>query len=220
MLQAATLQFLKGLKNDNNKEWFEKHRTDYDTAKADFSSMVENIISSTAKFDAPIGLLKPKDCIFRINRDVRFSKEKIPYKTNMAASLTNGGKKAMIAGYYFHCEPGQSFVGGGFYMPMPPELAKLRQEIDYGFDEWKKIIHNKKFKNQFTNGVQGTDTLVRPPKGYDESNPAIGFLKMKGFIVTHPLTDDQLTEKNAVKEIVNSFTIMKPLIDFLNRAVD
>ncbi|MEO6232839.1 MAG: DUF2461 domain-containing protein [Ferruginibacter sp.] len=220
MLQADTLKFLKGVKSNNNKEWFEKHRADYETAKGDFSSMVENIISVIAKFDAPIGLLKPKECVFRINRDIRFSKEKIPYKTNMAASLSKGGKKAMIAGYYFHCEPGQSFAGGGFYMPMPPELAKLRQEIDYNFDEWKKIIHNKKFKTQFTNGVQGTDTLIRPPKGYDENNPAIDFLKMKGFIVTRPLTDAELTDKKAVKEIVNSFAVMKPLIDFLNRAVD
>lgn len=220
MLQAATLQFLKGLKINNNKEWFEKHRADYETAKEDFTSMVENIISATAKFDVPIGLLKPKECTFRINRDIRFSKVKIPYKTNLAASLSRGGKKAMIAGYYLHCEPGQSFVAGGFYMPMAPELAKLRQEIDYGFDEWKKIIHYKKFKTLFPTGVQGTDSLIRPPKGYDENNPAIDFLKMKGFIVTHRLSDAQLTDKKAVKEIVNSFAVMKPLIDFLNRALN
>jgi uncharacterized protein (TIGR02453 family) len=220
MLQTSTFQFLKELKKNNNKGWFEEHRATYESAKTDFSLMVEAIIKATGKFDEPIGLLKPKDCTFRINRDVRFSPNKSPYKSHMAASFSKGGKKALIAGYYFHCEPGQSFAAGGFYTPMPPELAKLRQEIDYSFDEWTKIVNNKKFKTWFSKGVQGTDSLVRPPKGYDEENPAIGFLKMKGYIVTHPFTDAELQDKKAVKEVANAFEAMKPMIDFLNRAVE
>ena len=103
-------------------------------------------------------------------------------------------------------------------MPMAPDLAKIRQEIDYNFDEWKKIINNKTFKKYFPKGIEGIESLVRPPKGYDENNPAIEFLKMKGFIVSTAFSDNDLLQKNAVKEIVKTFEAMKPLIDFLNRA--
>jgi uncharacterized protein (TIGR02453 family) len=220
MLQESTLKFLTNLQKNNNKNWFEAHRNFYDGAKEDFTHMVEDIIRAMEKFDEPIGQLKPKDCTFRINRDVRFSTDKRPYKNNMAAAFSKGGKKAVIAGYYFHCEPKKSFVAGGFYNPMPQELAKIRQEIDYGFDEWQKIISTRKFKTNFSKGVEGTGTLVRPPKGYEENNPAISFLKMKGFIVTQELSDNDLLGKAAVKKIVSAFEAMKPMIDFLNRAVD
>jgi uncharacterized protein (TIGR02453 family) len=220
MLQSSTLKFLTDLKRNNNKVWFEAHRDLYENAREDFIAMVESIIKATAKFDEPIGLLKPKECIFRINRDVRFSADKRPYKGNLAAAFSKGGKKAIIAGYYFHCEPGQSFVAGGFYNPMPQELSKIRQEIDYGFDELKKIISAKTFKDQFAKGIEGTGTLVRPPKGYDENNPAIPFLKMKGLIVKRSFADAELQDKTAVKKIASAFEAMKPLIDFLNRAVE
>ena len=220
MIQLSTFRFLTTLKNNNNKAWFDAHRNLYENAKEDFSSTVDAIIKAIAKFDEPIGVLKSKDCTFRINRDVRFSANKTPYKNNLAAAFSKGGKKATIAGYYFHCEPGKSFVAGGFYNPMPDQLAKLRQEIDYNFDEWLKIINNKKFKSQFVKGVEGSGSLVRPPKGYDENNPAISFLKMKGFLVEKEFSDAELQDKNAVKKIAQSFEAMKPIIDFLNRAVE
>ena len=219
MLQPSTINFLKELKKNNNKPWFDTNRKLYETAKADYISVVEVVIAATAKFDEPIGNLKAKDCIFRINRDVRFSKDKSPYKSNMGASITPGGKKVNAPGYYFHCEPGQSFAAGGLYMPEPADLGKIRQEIDYNFDEWKKIISNKKFIKYFIKGVDGIDTLSRPPKGYAEDNPAIEYLKMKSFIVSRPLNDTDLTDKNLVKEIAKTFEAMKPMIDFLNHAM-
>ena len=220
MLQSSTLRFLATLKKNNNKAWFEENRNLYENAKEDFSLMVEALIKAIARFDESIGLLKPKDCTFRINRDVRFSSDKTPYKSNMAAAFSKGGKKAMVAGYYFHCEPGQSFTAGGFYNPLPDQLAKIRQEIDYNFDDWMKIVNTKRFKSQFPKGVQGTGTLVRPPKGYDENSPALLFLKMKGFIVISEFSDTELLEKDAVKKVALSFEAMKPMIDFLNRAVE
>lgn len=220
MLQAGTIKFLSNLNKNNNKPWFEENRPLYEAAKTDLQNMVALLIPSIAKFDAPIGNLAVKDCTFRINRDVRFSKDKKPYKNNMAAYFSKGGKKANAAGYYFHCEPGKSYAAGGFYSPMPPELAKIRQEIDYGFDEWKKIIHNKNFKKYFTEGVKGMEVLTRPPKGYDENNPAIGFLKMKHFIVSKPFTDAELQSKTLVKDVAKVFETMHPMIDFLNRAVE
>ena len=220
MLEASTLKFLEQLKKNNNKNWFEKHRPVFEASKENFSSVVEAIIASVAKFDEPIGLLKPKDCTFRINRDVRFSKDKTPYKRSMSAYFSKGGKKAMVAGYYFHMEPGQNFAAGGFYTPMPPELAKIRQEIDYNFDEWQKIIHHKTFRKQFPEGVYSSGTLVRAPKGYEEDTPAIAFLKMKDFIVKHPFSDAEVLGKTIVKDIAGVFEAMKPMIDFLNRAVE
>lgn len=220
MLPLTTLQFLKDLKKNNNKPWFEANRKRYEAAKEDFSSLTESIIKESTVFDKTISDLKSRDCTFRINRDVRFSKDKTPYKTNMAASFNKGGKKAMVAGYYFHCEPGQSFAGGGFYVPMPPELAKIRQEIDYNLDEWTAIINHKNFKKHFTLGIESTGKLVRPPKGYDDNNPAIAYLKMKDFIVTKAYTDDELLKKNLITEIAKTFEAMKPFVDFINNAVE
>jgi uncharacterized protein (TIGR02453 family) len=219
MLQTSTIKFLKELKKNNSKPWFDANRKTYETAKADYIALVDSVISATAKFDEPIGQLKAKDCIFRINRDVRFSKDKSPYKTNMGAFITPGGKKVNAPGYYFHCEPGNSFAAGGSYMPEPADLAKIRQEIDYSFDEWNKIISNKTFKKYFTKGVEGIDVLSRPPKGYADDNPAIAYLKMKSFIVSRPLNDADLLDKNLVKEIAKTFEAMKPMIDFLNHAM-
>ncbi len=219
MLQSSTLQFLKSLSRNNNKEWFEKNRKTYETAKADFTSFVADLIEGIAAFDEPIGHLEPKNCIFRINRDVRFGKDKSPYKSNMGASFTVGGKKINAAGYYFHFEPGKSFIAGGFYMPMPPQLAQIRQEIDYNFDQWKKIVSHKNFKKHFPDGIEGVSTLSRPPKGYEENNPAIEYLKMKGFIVSRSLTDNDLTDKSLLKKSIQAFEAMKPMIYFLNEAV-
>ncbi len=220
MIQSTTIKFLKDLKKNNNKPWFEQQRKVYEAAKADLQNMVSVLIPAIAKFDQPIAHLAVKDCTFRINRDVRFSKNKDPYKSNMAAYFSHGGKKANVAGYYFHIEPGKSYAAGGFYSPMPPELSKIRQEIDYGFDEWKKLLNQKIFKKYFPEGVEGIESLVRPPKGYDENNPAIAYLKMKHFIVSKPFTDEELQSKTLVKDVAKVFETMKPMIDFLNRAVE
>lgn len=219
MLQAATFKFLKDLKKNNNKPWFDEHRKQYDAAKADYATVVDQLIIGIARFDSPIGDLKAKDCTFRINRDVRFSKDKSPYKTNMGASFTAGGKKVNEAGYYFHCEPGESFAVGGVYMPEPADLAKIRQELDYSFAEWEKIITNKTFKKYFPGGIEATSSLSRPPKGYDEHNPAIHFLKMKGLVVSRPFTDTELQDKKTLKEVIKTFEAMKPMIDFFRKAI-
>jgi uncharacterized protein (TIGR02453 family) len=219
MLQSTTLKFLKDLKKNNDKPWFDKNRNRYETAKTDFYLLVEKLIPAIAKFDAPIGQLAVKECVFRINRDVRFSKNKNPYKTNMACYFNQSGKNGLGAGYYLHIEPGNNMVAGGIWMPEPSVLAGIRQEIDYNLKDWKKIIEQKHFKNNFTNGVTSNDTLVRPPKGYDENNPAIEFLKMKSFVVTKPFVNADLEKNNFVQEVAATFKNMKPFIDFLNTAL-
>lgn len=218
MLQPSTLKFLKDLKKNNNRPWFEEHRKQYETAKTDFYSFVDELIAGIATFDKPIGSFKAKDCVFRINRDVRFSKDKRPYKNNMSAYFNKAGKKSELGGYYVHIEPGTAFVAGGLWQPEPPVLAGIRQEIDYSFDEWKKIIGNATFKKTFPEGVTSEIILTRPPKGYEVDNPAIEFLKMKSFVVRAPISDTVIQSKGFVKEVVKIMQAMKPMIDFLNRA--
>jgi uncharacterized protein (TIGR02453 family) len=221
MLQKETLKFLKDLKKNNNKPWFEEHRKQYEAAKTDFENLTVTVLKATAKFDPTIANLQPKDCLFRINRDVRFSKDKSPYKTNFGMSISKDGKKAMRAGYYLHCEPGEAFVGGGIWMPMAPELKKVRQEIDYNWNEFEKLLQDKKFKTVYNDLLKDEETsLTRPPKGYDETNPAIDYLKLKSFLGLHKLTDEELLSDSLLKTVTTSFEALKPLLDFMNRAIE
>jgi len=219
MLQPATLDFLRELKENNHKEWFEKNRSRYEAAKTDYLAFVAATLKQLQKADPSLEGLEPKQCVFRINRDVRFSKNKAPYKSNMGASFSKGGKKINAAGYYFHCEPGQAFIAGGLWMPEAADLKKIRQEIDYSHDEFDAIVHNKKFVAQFGR-LERNDVLSRPPKGYDETNPAIQHLKLKSFIASAPITDEELTGKDLVKKVVAACETMKPLIYFLNRGME
>ena len=219
MLQSSTLKFLKDLKKNNNRPWFEGHRKQYEQAKEDFLLLAEKLIAGIATFDPPIAILKAKDCTFRINRDVRFSKDKSPYKNNIAGYFNRNGKKGTGAGYYLHIEPGKSFAAGGLWMPEPKNLVKIRQEIDYSFNDWKKVMGNASFKKTFVEGVKG-EALVRPPKGYEENNPAIEYLKLKSFIVSRPFTDEGIQSKTFLKDVANTFKAMKPMIDFLNAATE
>ena len=154
MLETSTIQFLKQLEKNNNKEWFDANRKKYETAKAEFAIFVQQVIDEFSKTDTTLASLKAKDCLFRINRDVRFAKDKSPYKTNIGAYFNAGGKKSMTAGYYLHIQPGKSFIGGGMYQPEAAALKKVRQEIDYNFDELKKIVGNKKFSTVYASGVK------------------------------------------------------------------
>ncbi len=221
MLQTTTLKFLQSLKKNNSKEWFDLNRKQYESAKADFAALVEATIHSFGKKDPSIAGLSAKECVFRINRDVRFSKNKEPYKSNMGASITAGGKKVMMAGYYFHLEPGgKSFVGGGLYMAEPDKLKKVRQEIDYNWEEFSKVIRHKKFKTIYSDLDKSEGmSLVREPKGYEKDNPAIDYIKLKSWIAIKPITDKQLTEKELVKTITEAFDALYPLIVFLNKAL-
>ncbi len=221
MLQPSTLNFLKDLKQNNHRDWFEKNRKVYEAAKADFEIFTGKVLEQLSKTDSSIADLKPKDCLFRINRDVRFSKDKSPYKTNFGMGISKGGKKGNDAGYYFHGEPGSAFVGGGLWMPMAPELKKVRQEIDYCWKEFSGIIRSKKFVVVYDDINKSAEySLTRPPKGYNETNPAIEYLKLKGFVGMKPLADEDLLSKDAVKKIVAPFEALKPLLDFINRALE
>lgn len=219
MIHPETIRFLKALKKNNQREWFELNREKYLFAKEDFFQLVSTALTKMIRMDTTLSALEPKQCVFRINRDVRFSKNKAPYKTNFGASFSKGGKKVQTAGYYFHLEPGACFIAGGFWMPMAPELSKIRQEIDYSFDTFNKIIQNKSFRTSFKE-LDPSSKLVRPPKGYDIDHPAIEFLKLKNFIVSLPVEDQMVLQPNFVNYLVSEFKKMQPFIHFINSAID
>lgn len=221
MIHPSTLKFLKDLKKNNNKPWFDANRKRYEEAKKDFENFVQAVIDRHSKKDKTIASLKAKQCLFRINRDVRFSKDKSPYKTNFGASINKGGRKAFnSAGYYFHLEPGQCFAGGGIYQTMPEELKKIRQEIDYNFPQFTKIIKSKKFKSVYGDLNKSPGFLLsRAPKGYDPGNPAVEYLKLKSYIALVSIPDAELSSKDLVKKVAVSFGALQPLIEFINHTL-
>ncbi len=220
MIQQPTINFLKSLKKNNKKEWFDKNRKAYEAARADFEGFIQSAIDQHSKNDTDLKELEARKCIFRINRDIRFSKDKSPYKTNFGASMDKGGRKSGFAGYYFQLEPGKSFLAGGLWMPEPEKLKKVRQEIDYCFDEFDGIISSRKFKSWFDELYEGDDIkLSRVPQGFEKDNPASEFLKFKSWLVIHDLTDKEVTAKNLLKTTVDAFVTMQPFIKFLNRAL-
>ena len=222
MLQSTTIGFLSLLKKNNNKPWFDQNRDKYISAKNNFEEFVKKIISLTSSFDDDIKLLEVKNCTFRINRDIRFSKDKTPYKSNMGAYFSRGGKKSVFAGYYFHLEPGgKSFAGGGLWMPTPQELQKVRQEVDYCFPEFKNILNSSSFKKHYPGlEMNKKEMLINVPKGYDKNNPAGDFLKLKSFVATKEISDSHLNLQSFTKEVSLAFKALMPLVKFMNRALE
>ena len=221
MLQSSTLTYIKNLTKNNNKPWFEENREAFNKAKDDFEKLVKDIITNFGKVDPDIAPLEAKNCVFRQYRDVRFSKDKTPYKQHMGASFDRGGKKSGFAGYYLHIEPGnKSMVGGGIWMPEAAALKKIRQEIDYGWDEFQGIINNKNFKSVYGDLAQGEYKLSREPKGYEKENPAIEYLKLKSLVAIHPLKDEELVSKDLLPIVLKAFEALLPLIKFINRSLE
>ncbi len=222
MLKQLTLTFISNLQKNNHKDWFEANRPKYEAAKLDFENLVTAILDEQTKKDPELEGLTAKKCIFRINRDVRFSKNKDPYKSNFGASMDRGGKKSKFAGYYFHLEPNnKSMIGGGLWMPEPPEVKKVRQEIDYSYSEFLDILKEKKFKRIYKDLYRGDDvSLVKVPQGFEKDNPAAAYLKLKSWFSLQTLSDDELTSNGLIKKVTAAYIALMPLLKFLNRAVE
>ena len=221
MIQANTLRFLRALSKHNDRSWFDAHRDAYGQAKSDVEGFLALLIPGMAALDPALEGLTPKQCLFRINRDTRFSKDKHPYKTNFGAHMAKGGRKSPLAGYYLHIEAGASMLGGGLWMPMPPQLGKVRQEIDYCLGEFESLLRTPAFRKAF-GGLQTGEgmSLRRVPKGYEADNPAAEHLKLKSFVAMRRFSDEEVLSKDFLKQALSSFRALKPLIDFLNRAVE
>lgn len=212
------LHFLSELEQNNNKTWMDAHRDWYLQAKGEFQTLVQYLLGEMTVVDEGLLGLTPKDCIFRINRDIRFSKDKSPYKNNFGVYMAEGGKKSPNAGYYLHLQAGnESFVGGGMYHPDAETLAKVRQEIDYNAGELKQITDRAEFR-QYFEAIQG-DKLKRAPKGYDPDHPNIELLKLKDFVVMHKLKDEEVTAVDFKEHVLRLFRTMEPFIRYLNVAI-
>lgn len=218
MLQKTTLKFLKELAENNNKPWFDENRDAYAKAKTDFEVFVKEMLGLLSALEPDFKNQQAKNCIFRIFRDVRFAKDKSPYKPNFGAYFSKGGKKANAAGYYMHIQPGgKCFLAGGVWMPESPMLKAIRQEIDYNFEAFSKILNQKNFKKLFTK-IEG-EALKTIPQGYTADNPAIELLKMKSFVVMFPLPDKNLTTEDFAQQCFETYKTMQPFVDFLNQVV-
>ena len=222
MLTKQTFKFLNDLRKNNNREWFKSNKSRFEEAKAEFENFINALIFQLSKFDKSIASLQAKDCVFRIYRDVRFSKDKSPYKTHFGAHLTAGGKKSEIhsrAGYYIHIEPsGKSILAGGAYMPPSPWINAIRQEIHYNAKKIKTVINGKEFKNYFGE-IEG-EKLVRPPKGYEANDPEIELLKLKSLLAVHKLSDKEILAKDFLAHTAKVFKVLYPFNAFLNQAMD
>lgn len=220
MAREKIIPFLKKIKSNNNKEWFDKNRADYEQNREELIALMEDIIKKFSKIDPAVGSNDPRKSIFRINRDIRFSKDKAPYKTNMGGYMADGGKKSPKGGYYLHLEPGNCFLAGGIWMPEAEHLKKIRMEIDYNGKELEKLMKAKDFKTLFGGLSEDEGKLSRVPKDFDPESPFAEYLKLKSFIVVHPFDDKMISDPKFADYCVKVFKAIYPLNQFLNVAFD
>ena len=212
-INTATLSFLKLLSSNNNREWFNENKNLHLEGKEDVELFIENLIEEIAEFDNEILKIDPKKAVFRIYRDIRFSKNKTPYKRHFGVGL--GMKKGKnTSGYYLHIEPGNSFLAGGIYQPEPAQLKEIRKEIAADGEHFLKILNQKDFRNYFR-GLSVEHKLQRIPMGFEKDDPMAEYLKLKSFTVSHPISDEQLLGEKASKDFAKIFKSIKPLNDFL-----
>jgi uncharacterized protein (TIGR02453 family) len=212
------LNFLSELKENNNKEWFDQNRDRYQECRKKVLFLTELIIHEAGKFDPEIGVQDPKNCVFRIFRDVRFSNDKTPYKTNMGSFIAKGGRKSVSAGYYLHIEPGASFVGGGSYCPPPDALKAIRTEIFDHPEDFKQLVYNESFRKVYPELYD--DKLKTAPKGFPKDFPDIDLLKYKSFAFGSAIDDSIVTSDAFVGKILSTMKELYPVNRFLNTALD
>lgn len=220
MLSKETLQFLDDLKANNNRDWFVENKKRYEAFKKDYQQLVTDLLDAMKPLDPSLEMLEVKNCTFRINRDIRFSKDKTPYKSHLGIWLSSGAKGLNRSGYYIHLEKGASFIAGGLYCPESEDLKKMRKEIAYFHDDLEAILEEKDFKREFGDFDRNEkDTLKNPPRGYDREHPAIELLKLKSFESSQRIEFSAAAKKDFVGVMSQKLIALKPLNDFINRAL-
>ncbi len=215
-VSRSTLDFLRKLKKNNNRPWFDKNRDAYVAAKENMEAFTASLIETLSKKDQKLKGLAPKDCLFRIFRDVRFSKNKDPYKTSFGTVISPGGRKSERAGFYFHVEPGKSFIAGGRWMPSPDHLKEIRKEVYYNAPAFKRILNAAAFKKRF--GSLHDAKLKLAPKGFDKEFKDIELLKYTSYMADCPVPESVLTSRSVFKRVTDTYREMAPLLKFLNNA--
>lgn len=216
-IKKSTLGFLQELKDNNNREWFMENKSRYLEAKSNYEAFVKEILDKITEIEPIMKGLEVGSCTYRINRDIRFTNDKSPYKSHLGAFMVRGGKQNgdRYAGYYFHVEPGNnSMFAGGAYIPPAPWLASIRERIDEEGDKLVRILNDREFK-AFFGDLEG-EKLRSAPKGYAKDHPFIGLLKHKSFMVVKMIPDKLVTSAKCYDTVIEAARLTKPLNDFLN----
>ena len=220
MLSKDTLQFLDDLKVNNNRDWFLDNKKRYEAFKKDYQLLVADLLDAMKPLDPSLEILEVKNCTFRINRDIRFSKDKTLYKSHLGIWLSSGAKGLNRSGYYIHLENGSSFIAGGLYCPEANDLKKMRKEIAYFHEDLEAILNEKEFKKEFNDFDRDEkNTLKNPPRGYEKEHPAIDLLKLKSFESSQKINFSTAGTKDFVTTVSKKLILLKPLNDFINRAL-
>lgn len=220
MITKDSLQFLADLKANNNRDWFLNNKKRYELFKKDYHQLVGSFLDAMKPLDPSLELLEIKNCTFRINRDIRFSKDKTPYKTHLSVWMSSGTKGNNRSGYYIHIEKDKSFIAGGLYCPEAEDLKKIRKEIAFFYDDLEAILQEKNFKKEFNDFDRNeTNVLKNPPRGYEKDHPAIEFLKLKSFESTQHFDFSEVLKKDFVQNMSQKLIALRPLNEFINRAL-
>jgi len=218
MIAKESLKFITDLKKNNDRDWFIANKTRYDVYKENYHNLIASFLETMIPLDDSLKNLTVKNCAFRINRDIRFSKDKTPYKTHLGIWMSAGQKNTNLAGYYIHIEPSASFLAAGVYWPEAADLKKIRKEIAFFHDELDAIVKDKKFSSAF-GALDTSHALKTAPKGYEKDHEAIEYLKLKSFTATAKIDDKILLDADFVKKVSEKLILLKPLNGFLNRAL-
>lgn len=228
------MKFLADVANNNNRPWFQAHKDNYEVAKAEFEQGVDRLIRAVSKFDGTIAHLSAKDCCYRFYRDVRFSKDKSPYKRHFGAYIAAHGKKALHGGYYLHMQPGHCMLAIGSYWLPTNILTSVRNEIMGNIDEWRQRVENTEFIKLFGRPAPaswdgelprskdgfGIGHLKKPPKGFPQDYEFLDYLKMKDYCAWHSLPDVFFSKDTWISNTVKIFKAAKPMMDFVNGVID
>lgn len=211
-INKESLAFMQHLSGNNNRAWFEANRQDYETAKANIEEFAGALLERMRSHDL-IENVSGRKSLFRIYRDVRFSKNKEPFKTHWSGHFTRATKQ-LRGGYYFHLEPGNSFLAGGFWNPSPDDLLLVRKDIEAGHEEWRSMLNKPKLKKTF-GGLLG-DQVLTAPRGFDKNHPAIELLRYKQFLLRHSVSDKVVTSKDFVDVANDVFMNLRPFFDLMS----
>jgi uncharacterized protein (TIGR02453 family) len=215
---TLVLDFLNTLKVNNNREWFQENKKQYEAARKEIESFIGEMITTISAIDPSVQTPALKDCMFRIFRDVRFGADKSPYKTNFGGFIARGGRKSNFPGYYFHFEPGECMLAGGVYQPQPDTLKLLRNEVYYHSAELKEIMARPGFKKYFAQ-LGDFDKMKKAPKDYPADFPDVDLLKYRSYIVSQQLPDKLVSSDNYRKQVLDMVKELQPFMAFLNRAI-
>jgi uncharacterized protein (TIGR02453 family) len=220
MLTKESLQFLDDLKANNNREWFLDNKKRYEVFKKDYHQLVADFLDTMKPLDPSLEMLEVKNCTFRINRDIRFSKDKSPYKSHLGIWMSSGSKGMNRSGYYVHIEKGGSFIAGGFYAPESEDLKKVRKEIAFFYEDLEAILKEPNFKREFGDFSRNEKSVLKnPPRGYEKDHPAIELLKLKSFETIQKFDISEVLKKDFVSKMSQKLILLKPLNNFINRAL-